>query len=140
MTVSDMRIVSSSETRLNAWNNRIRLCIDGLFAPGSEIALYEGYDSVSAYSSDKARNIFPFKAFPHTVLCIALRLIVLTSLAKSFPYATPWSPPAGTTDMTARCGKIVLRHSVILFFLIVSFVTPEHDDRPASKASFAAFL
>jgi len=42
--------------------------------------------------------------------------------------------------MTARCGKIVFRHSNVLFFLIVSLVTPELGVKLFSKAAFADFL
>ena len=98
-----------------------------------------GCESVSAYSRARARNILPFRALPQTFLGTALRLIALTTLVRSL-LASASEADGATTDWTYLCGKIVLRHSIVLFLRIVSFVTPDVAEKALVRAFFAAFL
>lgn len=96
-----------------------------------------GYESVSAYSSDRARSMLPLMALPQTLLATAFRFMALTSLAKSLELES-FSAFFGATARTDLCGKIVFRHSIALFLRIVSFVTPEQTVKAFSRARLAA--
>jgi len=80
--------------------------------------------------------MLPFRALPQTVFALALRFIVLTSLFKSFLCYS--AAEAGATGTADRCGKMFLRHSIVLFFRIVSLVTPELGWQTAERTASAA--
>ena len=73
-----------------------------LLAPGRVKAPYIGWESVSAYSRDSAKNMLPLIAFPHTCFGTALRLIVLQRRANSLAELCGSYVAAGATDITAR--------------------------------------
>lgn len=67
--------------------------------------------------------MLPFKDLPKTDLWVTLRLIVPTRRVRSFVCIS--AELFGVIEVTDLCGKMFLRHSRALFFLIVSLVTPE---------------
>ena len=77
--------------------------------------------------------MLPLTALPHTALNVAFRLMIETNRAKSFPSVL------AEIDMAPLCGKIVFKHSIVLFLRIVSFVTPEAGTKAFSSAFLAAF-